>query len=196
MRILDKLRVVVVLVLLLFLVQVTSVFAATSDTVTVNATPAFIGMTVAPDTWDVNAITGGGMVGINTTYYSNPLGDTTVPSDPVVDGECRFTITNTSTIATNTTVNFADFVGGDAITNSDTGSNGATTFGAYSWNSGDTTYATNRTVAQTVGSNYMHSNLAAATNIKFGLELTTQTNAWASGVMMQATVTITLTQAY
>jgi len=195
-RFMDKIRLVLVLVLLLFLVQAVPVLAAPSVTVTVNATPAYLSLTIAPDTWDVNGITGSGVVGTNTTYYSNPLGDILVPSDPTVDGECRFTITNASTVATNITVNFADFVGGDAITNGDTGSNGAATFGAYSWNSGDTTYATNRTIAKTAGSDYMHSNLAATTNIKFGLTLQTQTNAWTSGVLMQAVVTVTLTQAY
>lgn len=194
----DLLRLGVALVLLLTLcfAQPLGVQAATSDTVTVNGTPGYITITNAPDYWDVNGIVGVGVISVNTVYYSNPLGDTDSPSDPVSDTECYFTITNGSTVATNITVDFSDFAGGMTMTNSGTGNNGATEFGAYSYNENDVTYATNKTICQTSGSDYMHSNLAAATDLDWGLELETRTDAWTNATVMQATVTITATQAY
>jgi len=193
----DLLHIVGVLaVLLTFFLVPTTVLAATSATVTVNATPGYISMTVAPLSWDVNGITGSGVISTNTVYYSNPLGDTLIPSNPIVDGECLFTITNTASVATNITANWSDFANGDAMANSNTGNEGAATFGGYSWNSGDTTYAGNRTVAMTATSGYMHTNLAGTTNLKFGLTIRTQTNAWTSGTTMESTVTVVMTQAY
>jgi len=186
----------IVLAMVMYLVPIDRVLGATTATVTVNATPAFVTLTVAPDTWDVNGITGSGAASTGTTYYSNPLGDVLIPSDPIVDGECRFTITNGSTVATNLTVDFGDFFGGMTMINSDAGTSAATEFGAFSWNSGDTTYAGNRTIAMVTGSDYMHSNLAGSTNIKWGLTILTRTDAWTNATLMQSTVTVTSTVAY
>ena len=176
------------------------VFAAadTYQDITVTATPAFIAIECAPLTWAPNDIVGDGVtpkgfISPDTVYHSNPLGDELSPSDPVVDGECRFTITNTSTVATNLTVNFPDHTGGDASTNSDTdGSNGATTFGAFSYCSG-MTYSTGKVVALTTGSGFMKEALAASTGILWGLTYESQTTAWASGTAMVSTVVITAT---
>jgi len=110
----------------------------------------------------------------------------------VVDGECRFTITNTSSVATDLTVNFPHFTGGDAMQNSDDGIAGVGEFGAYSYCTG-MTYSTGKVVAANSGSGVMKNALAATTNIKWGLTITTQTDVWTSGTSMTSTVVITAT---
>ncbi len=67
----------------------------------------------APNDIIGDGVTAKGFMAPDTVYYSNPLGDATVPADPVVDAGCRFTITNVSTIPIDLTVNFPDFAGGD-----------------------------------------------------------------------------------
>ena len=170
------------------------VFALTSQDVTVTATPGYISITNAPDNWTVNdeALAGGKYILVNAQYYSNPLGDTTAPSDPVVDGECHFTITNSSTVLTDLTVDFPDMTGGDASTNSDLGTNDTTKFGAYSYCTG-MTYSTGKVIAKKTGSDPMKEDLAATTDIKWGLAYLSQTQAWTSGATMTSTVTITAT---
>ena len=183
-------------VLVLSLAVVTPAFAV--EEVTVTATPAFLAISNAPGTWAPNDIVGDGVspkgfTAPDTVYYSNPLGDELVPSDPVVDGECRFTITNTSTIPIDLTVDFPDFTGGDASTNTDdVGANGVGAFGAFSYCTG-MTYSTGKVVAKTTGSAAMKSALAATTDIKWGLTYETQSDDWTSGTAMESTVVITAT---
>jgi len=172
-------------------------FALTAQDVEVTATPAFIAISNAPGTWTVNDIVGVGTKGVmtvDTVYYSNPLGDCTIPSDPVVDGECRFTITNTSTVITDLTVNFPDHAGGDASTNSNLGTNDTTKFGAYTYCTG-MTYSTGKVIAQSAASDPMKEDLAATTNILWGITYESQSDAWTSGTPMTSTVVITATAA-
>ena len=185
------------LVLVLSLTITIPALAATAQNVTVTATPAFIGIANAPGDWDINDLVGVGVKGFiapDTVYYSNPLGDCTVPSDDVVDGECRFTITNTSTIVTDLTVNFPNHAGGDASTNSDLGTNDTTKFGAYSYCTG-MTYSTGKVIAKTAASDAMKEDLGATTNIKWGLTYESQSDAWTAGTAMTSTVVITATAA-
>jgi len=193
----KKLLIAVMLVLALVLVPVTPAFADTSQEVSVTATPAFIAIANAPDNWTVNDIVGVGTKGVmvvDTVYYSNPSGDCTVPSDDVVDGECRFTITNTSTVITDLTVNFPDHAGGDASTNSDAGTNDTTSFGAYVYCTG-MTYSSGKVICKKAGSDPMKEDLAATTDIKWGITYESQSDAWTSGTPMTSTVTITATAA-
>jgi len=183
----------VVLAIALVLVPFSGVLAAEFDEVTVTATPSFISVSNTPIDWSINGILGSGKIAKSTTYYTNPLGDTTSPSDPVVDGECRFTLDNTSSIATNITVNFPDFTGGDAMTNGNSGSAGVGSFGAYSYHSGMTTYDTDKVVAKSAASDALKSSLAADTDLLWGLEVATQTDDFSSGDEMSSTVTITAT---
>lgn len=160
------------------------VSASTSNNITITVTPSFIAISTAVDTW----VPGGS---INTTYYSNPLGAKTAPGATagiVADGECRFTTVNTSTVGIDVSVNIPDFTGGDAMTNSNSGSNAANEFGAYSWYSG-MTYA-DKVVAEDTGSDPMISNQAATTDFKWGVELKTQSGAWASVDAMTSTMVI------
>jgi len=191
----KKLLLSLFLAVTLLVVPAGTALAADNDEVTVTATPAFICITNAPDAWTVNDIVGVGTKGVmvvNTVYYSNPLGDCTVPSDPVVDGECRFTVTNTSSVITDLTVNFPDHAGGDASTNSDAGTNDTTKFGAYVYCTG-MTYSTGKVICKKAGSDAMKEDLAATTDIKWGITYESQSAAWTSGTPMTSTVTITAT---
>jgi hypothetical protein len=154
-----------------------------------------VGIANAPSTWIVNGLKdppadriGDGKIRRNVTYYSNPLGDNVTPSATVVDSECRFSLTNTSNIHTDVSVNFPDFTSGDAMTNSNLGSNGANTFGAYAWYSG-MTYS-GKVVAKDTGSDILVSDLGETTNIKWGLEVKTQTLAWTTVTPMTSEVVI------
>ena len=183
-----KKMILIALVLVAALVCLLSTTVSATD-VTVNATPSYISFTSAPTSWVLNGITGSGLVNVDTIYYSNPLGDTTAPSATVVDGECQFTWTNDSTVSVNITVNCGNFVGGScAMDNSNTGANGAATFGAYSWYSG-LTYA-NKVIVKSSGSDVLYT-AAAGVDKKWGAEIETRTNAWAGSTVSSATMTIT-----
>lgn len=188
----KKLRIILPLLLAIVMVFAFSVpsFAATTAAITVTNTPQFIAITVSPTTWTVNGISGNSHVLPNTTYYSNPLGDTTAPtSGGAVDGECQFTITNTSNVAIDLTVTSSDMSGGsDNSTNGNTGSAGTTTYGAKSYFSGQGSGAW--VAAKSSGSSVGYSNLAATTNIKFGMIVAEQTSAWSGGTSSTFTVTV------
>jgi hypothetical protein len=164
-----------------------SVVLATDITIT--ATPSYVSFSSSPTTWTLNGITGSGKIAVNTKYYANPLGDTTAPSITVVDGECQFTWTNDSSINIVITVNCGAFTGGDAtMTNSNTGSNGATTYGAYSWYSGQT-YA-NKVITKSSGSAALYTTVTPGEDKKWGAEILTRTDAWTGGGASTATMTI------
>jgi hypothetical protein len=176
-------------VLILTAVWAVPLQAATSQNVTVTATPAFIAISNDPATWTVNGITGSGVINPSTTYWANPLGDTTSPTvGGAVNGECRFTLTNTSSVAIDLTVNFPNHTGGDASTNSNNDTPGATAFGARSYFVGKA--QANWVIAQSTGSAEAYDNLAATTNIKWGMKYQSQTGAWTSGTNMTSTVVI------
>ena len=189
----KRLLISFVLAVALLAVPIAGALAAT-DTVTVTATPSYLGISNAPNTWTLNGITGNSVIESATTYYSNPGGDTTPPSATVAAGECRFTITNTSSVPTYVVIDIADFTGGsDPMTNSNAGTNGAGVFGAFSWYEG-MTYSS-KVIAQKTGSDNLTDNLAAGDPLKWGMEILTQSDAWAGGTSSTATITITVTEA-
>ena len=179
----------IVMSLLLAILPVGLAFAATSADVTVTATPSYIAITNAPITWTINDLgtgseSGKGVIEPDTIYYANPTNDaddTVAPSSTVLDAECYFTITNTSSVPIDITVTWGDFTGGGAdMTNSDTdGSNGTTTYGAFSWFSGDA-YPGDKVVIKSTGSAVGKSALSAG-SIKWGCEIETRTDVWSSG---------------
>jgi len=175
---------------------VSPVSAATTAVVTVTGTPAYISITIAPTTYTINSDTGGNS-GMNpsTTYYSNPLGSTTSPSATVVDGECDFTITNTSTtIATDLTGNMSNGSGGsNPMTNVNGATAGAASYSAYAYYSGET--FASKVLLMSSGSTLgnFKLNQAAAGTLKVGFQFATQTGAWTGGVGSTYTLTITST---
>jgi hypothetical protein len=134
----------------------------------------------------------------NNTYYSNPNGDTTAPTGAgALTGECDFTITNTSSVPTNMTVVAANFTAGsDQSTNINSSIGNTTTTPRdnilrnavvfhRTGHGGNWTPCWN-----TTGGAVSYSNLAATTNITFGLIYKDQTNAWTGGTAGQFTVTV------
>jgi len=190
------LRIAVVLASVVALVfgAVTPAMADISDDITVTATPVYIAISIAPDTWTVNGITGSSKIAPATTYYSNPNGDTVAPTETVVDGDCTFTVTNTSTVETDLTANMIHFTGGDAMQNSGGGYTDAEAgeFGASTYVTG-AAWPGGSVICDNAGSGAMKADLAATTNIKFGVAIKTQSDVWLSGDAMTSTITVTAT---
>jgi len=186
-------RILVGIVLAIALILLAVVPAMATD-ITITATPSYISFSSTPTTWTLNGITGSGVIATDITYYANPLGDTTPPGTTVADGECQFTWTNDSSVNIAITVNCGSFTGGDAtMTNSGTGSNGATSYGAYSWYSG-MTYA-NKVVVKSSGSDALYTTTTPGEDKKWGAEILTRTDAWTGGTSSTAIMTITATAA-
>jgi len=193
-----RILVAILLALALVVVPVMPAFAATFDDITVTATPSYISIDIAQNTWTINGIDGSGKLAIATTYYSNATGasgDVTPPSATVVDGECYFTMTNTSTVTTNITLNMPHFVSGDAMQNTDTGytTNGANAFGASTYISGSA-WPGGAVIAKNAASAAMKTGLTAGTSLLFGIAIKTQSGAWASGTSMTSAVLVTATE--
>lgn len=182
---------VVALVMLMVLAPVTA-FAETSQEVVVTAQWSYATISNSPGTWLLNGITGTGLIAVDTVYYSSPLGDTTPPSATVVDGECRFTLDpDGSSVALDVYVNCGNFTGGDTnMANSNTGSNGASTYGAYSWYSG-LTYA-NKVVMKESGSDILKNEHSYSASLLWGAEIESQTGAPAGEDGGTATMTISV----
>lgn len=182
-----KILTVLAMVVALSLILPSAVLATD---ITITATPSYISFSSAPTTWTLNGITGSGKIAVDTLYYSNPLGDTTVPSATVIDGECQFTWTNDSSVNIAITVNCGSFTGGSAdMTNSGTGANGATSYGAYSWYSGMT--YTNKVIVKSSGSDTLYTTSSPGEDKKWGAEIETRTDVWTGGTSSTATMTIT-----
>jgi hypothetical protein len=185
------LRVIIPLVVAVVIILCSSIpiYSATQDVVVFTNTPQFLSISIAPGTYEINGADGKGAKP-NTTYYTNPLGMETAPTaGGATDGECAFTITNLSNVATDLKVTSSDFsTGDDNSTNSNDGTNGATTYGAKSYFSGQATAAW--VVAKTSGSSTGYSNLAATTDIKFGMIILEQTDAWTGATPAIFTVTV------
>jgi len=167
--------------------------AATYQEVTITATPSYITISNSQSTWTLNGITGSGVIAVDTVYYSNPLGDTTVPTATVDTDEGYFPITNDSSVNIDLTLTCSAFTGGDAtMTNSDDGSNGATTYGAYSWCEG--MIYSSKVVMKSSGSSATWTSSSPGDDIDLGAEIETRTNAWTGGSSSTATMTITATE--
>ena len=169
--------------------------AATTAVVTVTNTTQYLAITVSPGTYNFNA-TGAAHAGVlpNTTYYSN-AGANQVTSPTVggaLTGECAFTITNTSSVATDLTVTASDMsTGSDNSTNINTGytTNDTTKYGCSTYFTGQASGAW--VICKSAGSSVGESNLAATTNITMGLIIKEQSNAWTGATPATFTVTIT-----
>ncbi len=193
-----KVLISIALVLTLVLSFAVPVFAAPSADVTVTAAPSYISITIAQNTWTVNGLDDDGKIDPDTTYYSNETGatgDTTAPTATVVDGDCYFEVVNASTVITDLTTNMIHFTGGDAMQNIETGyaNNGASAYGASTYVTG-AAWPGAAVIVKNSGSDAMTSSLAATTNIKFGIAIKTQSDAWSTGSAMTSTVTVTATE--
>ena len=177
-----------------------SVALAVADThqhIVVTAKALFLSITEAQLTWTINGIAGSGNLAVDTIYYSNPVGETTAPSATVTAGECYFNVSNGATATPcDLTVTMGSFTGGDTtMTNSGTGANGATTYGAYCYYDG-MTFA-NAVMVKVSGSNEMYNastGLAAGATLAWGMKVETRTDAWTGGGASTADLVITATE--
>jgi hypothetical protein len=168
--------------------------AATSAVITITDTPQYIAISISPSTWAPNSETGNSHTIVNTTYYSNPTGSTTSPTvGGATDAQCAFTITNTSNVAIDLTVTWSNGSGGNASTNANSATAGASSFGASGYFSGQASgsWGVYKSSGNSTANGY--SNLAATTNIKCGLILAEQTGAWSSSTAQTETVTYVAT---
>lgn len=83
---------------------VTGVFAATTATVTITATPEYLALTNDSGDWTM------GTVAASTTYYFTA--DDLVPAEPLVNGDMKGTLTNTGSVSSDINIKVADFTGG------------------------------------------------------------------------------------
>jgi len=99
---LKALIICAVVILSLFIPTVA--YAATTQTVTVTATPTYIALTNSENAWAI------GVVLENTTYHWTA--DGLITAEPLADGDMKSTITNTGSVAEDIDIKCADFTGG------------------------------------------------------------------------------------
>lgn len=166
--------------------------AATSDTVTINATPAYIGIAVTEAAWTVNA-GGTSLTTKNTKYYATDTNTDAEPAhNPVTDADCLLNLTNTSNIHTDITITCTDFSNGDAWTNEESKSNAANGFAMISWFTGDAwvDFATSGVIVKKSGSSVGKSDLGEGDGIQFGIGIFTPSGVPASPTAQSATLTV------
>ncbi len=189
----------ILLALALVLIPVGSAFADTTATVTVTATPAQLSISLgATGTWEVNGIAVPGTpIKRSITYYSNPLGDTTAPANPVVDAGCKFQVTNDGDVDANITINMDDFAG-TVMTNGELGytTSGATSFGASFYISGGAWPVGAGEILMKPGFDTAFlTPLASGANKWWGVALKTQTDSFLSDVGMTGSINLTAAEA-
>jgi len=99
----KRLVISVVLALALLMVPVSGAFAASTQEVTVTATPSFVSISNTPTSEAL------GTIADSTTHWANPGG---APTDTLDDAECLFTVTNDGSVTVNIQIKATDFTGG------------------------------------------------------------------------------------
>ena len=170
----ENLRVLgaALLIVALSLVPAMDAMGANTADVTVNATPIYLSITVAPTGYGFGAVAVSSWTNTTTTY---------------------FTITNACSVVTNQTISVtsATWTGGVSWTHSDTGSAGSDIVGMIAnkggtWGSGDV-------IVKNASPVNIATNQAATTNYSFGLNLKAPT-VFSDGVLKNNTVRVTATQ--
>ncbi len=140
--------------------------AATTATVSVNATPKFISISVSPIGYDFGAVAESTSTNTTTNY---------------------FTVTNTSSVTTNVTIGMltSNWTGGVQWLHSDTNTPGADTCGMLANKAG--TWGTSDVTVKYSGPDKLATNQTATTDFNFGLSLTAPTS-FGDGILKQNTV--------
>ena len=168
-----KLLVSLALALMLVLSFSMPVFAQSTTDVTVTATPSYLSITVSPTTYDFGVIATSATPSTTTTY---------------------FTITNSSSVATDNTiaVTTATWSGGVTWTHSDTATAGADTAGMKANKGG--TWGTGDVIVKYASPEILAASQTANTDWSFGLQLLAPTS-FSDGVQKSIIVRVTATQA-
>lgn len=158
----------VILALFVMLIAPVTVFAATTQDVAVNATPAYVSISNSPDNYSF------GVVKVSTNYST---------------GICYFNVTNGSTVATDVSISCdATWAGGVTWAHDDTGTPGSDTAALYA-SDGDGTF---NVIVKNGTPNDIVNNKAASTNWDWELRLMAPT-VFTDGVLKTTTVTLTAT---
>ena len=162
---------VIVALLAFIAVPAIGVMAATTADVAVNATPAYVSISVSPTTYGFGVVQTSSTTNTTTTY---------------------FTIDNTSTVSTNQTISVtaSAWAGGVTWTHSDTCTPGVDTVGLKSNKGG--TWGTGDVIVKYSSPNNIAANQVADTDYSFGLSLHAPTS-FGDGVLKTNTVRITAT---
>lgn len=175
------LALVVTLALALAIIP-TGVFAATTATVTITATPEYLAITNDSGNWAIGAIAE------NTTVYFTA--DDLVPAEPLVDGDMKGTITNTGSVTSDVDVKCADFTGGVGWTLSADETPGAN---EVNLRAGITGMANLAAMIQVVNADTeLIDSLAASGTMKWCMIL--ETGTFGDGVAKSGTVTLTISK--
>lgn len=190
--------VLAILALIIAWVVPVSVSALDAVDITITATPTYLCIAIAQNTWTINGIDGDGLIHVGATYYSNAAGasgDVTAPTNPVDIGECYFVIVNTSTVHTDITGNLPTFVGGDAMTNTDTGyaTNGANAFGASTYITA-AAWPAGVVILKSAASAAIQVDLGETTDAQFGVAIKIKSGAFGAAANMIGTLTVTATE--
>ena len=162
---------------------VTGVFAATTATVTITATPEYLAVTNDSGNWVI-----GGIASATTVYFT---ADSLIMAEPLVDGDMKGTLTNTGSVASDINIKCADFTGGvgwnireaDNVPGADEAAIRA----------GITGMANRAAMIQVKNTDMkLVDNLAAAGTKMWGAELLTGT--FTDGVAKSATLTLTISK--
>jgi hypothetical protein len=149
--------------------------AATTQDVTVTATPSFIGISNSANSYNFGAVS---------------------PSSTPSSAVDYFTVTNSSTVSINVAISVtaASWSGGAGWTHSDTATAGADTAGLLAnpddvggWGTGDV-------IIKNASPNNIKASLAASTNFDWGIKLVAPTS-FTDGVEKSITVRLTATAA-
>lgn len=183
------------------LVIASPAMAATAQNVTVTAAPAYIAITMVGNgggspavAWTLNGfatVPGDSLIDPSTSYYANPLGDTTAPANPVVLGGCGWTVTDTSSVTIKLYVYMTDFTGGGANMTNGTGTAGVSAYAAWCYKVADAFPAAKLIIPATQGATALFTGSTPGDgDISWGAMLTTQSGDWSSGSSSTATLTI------
>lgn len=176
-----------VLLLMAMLLIPLSAGAATTATITVTATGSYVDISLTGGNWTM------GVIAVNTSYYTNPLGATTSPSNPVVDGECQHTLSNDGSVSVDVTVQYGNMTGtGDPWNNSDDETNGSMIFGAPAQESG-ANWSAAVSANATAPFNTLISSLATSSTKKFVVGFLSPT-AFTDSNEKSGTITLTASQ--
>jgi len=157
---------------------VSPAIAATSQDVTVTATPIYIALTNSPSSEPL------GTVAASSTIWAS--GST--PADPLVDAGCTFTITNTGSVAELIQIKGSNFTGGVGWTLAATV--GENTVVIKAGKSGDAHAAM---IALTTTNQTFITSLASSATKKWEFNL--QTGTFTDGVEKSGTITLTASAA-
>ena len=178
----KRLIISIVMAMVLLVLPVSGVFAASSDAVNVTATPIYLDIDVTPDITEAL-----GNVAENSTTWAYVA----VPADPL-GANCTFTTTNNSSVNVNISIAATDFSGGNGWTLA--GTVGVDTVVLKAGVDGDD-WSAMVTVTNTAGDNpTFHSSLAASGGTE-KWEFSLATGTFGDGVGKSTNITLLATAA-